>query len=144
MIAEGHNTKGRFAPGNPGGPGRPRRAVERDYLAALSEAVTLADWRDIVKAAVLAAKQGDSKARDWLARYLLGEKPPPLTELAAAEITCEGAEQDIALRIVERAEAAKHTEMFATIGGGGGLEEARKKVDAFFGGRTEQDGERDR
>src|SRR3954452_16912219 len=100
MTKKSHTDRGHFAPGNPGGPGRPRRAVERDYLAALSEAVTLAEWQEIVRSAVLAAKQGDGKARDWLTRYLLGEKPPPLTELAAGEISGGGAEQDIARRIV--------------------------------------------
>ena len=32
------NMNGTFAPGNPGGPGRPRRGVERQYLAAFAEA----------------------------------------------------------------------------------------------------------
>jgi hypothetical protein len=32
---------GRFLPGNPGGPARPRRATEADNLAALSEAVSI-------------------------------------------------------------------------------------------------------
>lgn len=37
----GRDTSGSFAPGNPGGSGRPRRPEERKYLAALVEAVTL-------------------------------------------------------------------------------------------------------
>src|SRR3954469_20378462 len=86
---------GRFAPGNPGGPGRPRRAVEREYLAALSEAVTVSDWQEIVKAAVAAAKDGDGKARDWLCRYLIGENPLSLTALAADEAAEVDAERDI-------------------------------------------------
>ena len=58
---------GRFAEGNAGGPGRPRRTVERDYLAVLSEAVSLDDWRAVVARAVDDAKAGDARARDWLA-----------------------------------------------------------------------------
>ena len=76
---------GRFATGNAGGPGRPRRAVEQDYLARLSDAVTLDDWESIVEVAVNQAMEGDEKARAWLAKYLLGEKPARLIDLAAQE-----------------------------------------------------------
>jgi hypothetical protein len=31
------------------------------------------------------ARAGDGKAREWLSRYLLGDKPGGLTELAASE-----------------------------------------------------------
>jgi hypothetical protein len=48
----GRDANGQFTKGNPGGPGRPRRSVERDYLATLSEAVTLNDWAQICKSAV--------------------------------------------------------------------------------------------
>jgi hypothetical protein len=52
-MDNGHrDPQGRFTVGNPGGPGRPRRAVEREYLAAMSDAVSLDEWREIVKAAV--------------------------------------------------------------------------------------------
>lgn len=67
---------GTFAPGNPGGPGRPRRQTEAAYLVALSDAVTVEDWQEIVKVAVIAAKSGDAAARKWLGDYLLGVNPP--------------------------------------------------------------------
>ena len=38
---DGRDPLGKFAKGNPGGPGRPRRTVEREYLAALSDALPL-------------------------------------------------------------------------------------------------------
>ncbi len=75
------NTNGRFGFGNPGGPGRPRRAVERQYLAAFAGAVTLDDWRAIIGKAVAEAKAGDAKARDWLSKYLVGDEPLALVEL---------------------------------------------------------------
>ena len=75
-------TNGTFAPGNPGGPGRPRRAVERQYLAAFAEAVSPSDWRAIIGKAVADAKAGDAKARDWLSKYLVGDEPLALVELA--------------------------------------------------------------
>jgi len=81
--------RGRFAPGNEGGPGRPPRATEAGYLLALSDAVDLETWRAIVQRAAEDARDGDDKARRWLAGYLL-HKPGDdgardLGELAALE-----------------------------------------------------------
>ncbi len=64
---------GRFAIGNGGGPGRPRRQTETAYLQSMLKVVTLDTWEAIITAAVEAAKAGDHKAREWLARYLVGE-----------------------------------------------------------------------
>src|SRR5271157_3551276 len=64
---------GRFQKGGKGGPGRPRRAIERDYLATLSEAVPLSVWQEIVAKAVESAREGDHAARVWLANYLVGK-----------------------------------------------------------------------
>jgi hypothetical protein len=77
------NRQGQFALGNPGGPGRPRRVTEIDYLAALAEEVPLEMWRAICRRAAADAKAGDAKARDWVARYLLGN-PAELPTLAAS------------------------------------------------------------
>jgi hypothetical protein len=110
MSSEGHQPNGRFAPGNPGGPGRPRRAVERQYLAALSDAISLEAWQEIVKATVVAAKQGDPKARDWLTRYLIGDYPRSLTELAADELAGLDAEQDIVRAMVKRIQDSQFQE----------------------------------
>jgi hypothetical protein len=56
--------------------------VERQYLAAFAEAVSPADWRAIIGKAVADAKAGDGKARDWLSKYLVGDEPLALVELA--------------------------------------------------------------
>lgn len=77
------NGNGQFAPGNSGGPGRPRRVAERDYLQALTEECPPETWRAICRRAVADAKAGDARARDWLARYLLGN-PAELPTLTAA------------------------------------------------------------
>ena len=82
----GHDERGRFAVGNSGGPGRPRRAIEREYLRVLSDAVSLDDWREVVARAVESAKAGDDKSRDWLAKYVIGDAPIGLTELLAREL----------------------------------------------------------
>lgn len=66
------NPDGTFAVGNPGGPGRPARATERQYMAIVMEACPLDMWQTIVERAVTDAQNGDSTARAWLASYLLG------------------------------------------------------------------------
>jgi len=76
---------GRFAPGNPGGPGRPRRQVEREYLDALTAAVPMDRWRLVVDRAVEDAIAGDPRARDWLGRYLIGNPTPTPMEVEVVE-----------------------------------------------------------
>lgn len=95
-MSDDRDERGRFVAGNAGGPGRPRRAIEREYLAIISEAVTLEDWRAIVAHAVEVAKQGDEKARAWLAKYVLGDTPITLTELAARELLDVSPDREIA------------------------------------------------
>lgn len=78
------STKGRFLPGNSGGPGRPKkitRVPEADYIKATIDTVTVERWRVIVQTAVTQAEAGDSKARDFLAKFLLGQDPATVTEL---------------------------------------------------------------
>lgn len=57
--------------------------TETDYMNTLLDAVPVEDWRDVVIAAVAAAKAGDAAARLWLAQYLIGRPgataPSPLT-----------------------------------------------------------------
>jgi hypothetical protein len=94
----GRNGNGTFGAGNRFGKGRPPRPIERQYLAALSDAVTLDDWQAVCRRALEDAKAGDAKARDWLARYVLGEHPMKLLHLAAAESAGDTPETDIAKR----------------------------------------------
>lgn len=58
------------------------RRTESGYMGILLDAVTFDDWRDVVDAALRAAKQGDQSARTWLGQYLLGrpdvKAPTPL------------------------------------------------------------------
>lgn len=63
---------GRFTNGNPGGPGRPRRKVEEEYLASMETIVDVEAWQQIVKRATIDAIAGDAKARSWLSGYLMG------------------------------------------------------------------------
>ena len=103
MSDNGKDERGRFAHGNAGGPGRPRRSVEREYLATLGEAVPLDQWREVVARALADAKAGDAAARTWLAKYLLGDKPPKLVDLAADEATGETVDEAIAEAAADKA-----------------------------------------
>jgi hypothetical protein len=85
MISQGRDESGRFAQGNAGGPGRPRRSVEVEYLATLGDMVSLEDWAEVVARALADAKSGDANARAWLAKHLLGGSPSTLMNLAAQE-----------------------------------------------------------
>jgi hypothetical protein len=76
-MSEGRDTNGRFKHGNPGNPnakGRPKRVIERQYLTAMAETVTRADWVEIIRRAIQDAKVGDSQARAWLSKHLTGEE----------------------------------------------------------------------
>jgi hypothetical protein len=70
-----------FQKGNPGGPGRPKRAVEQSYLDVTVASVSAEDWRKVVLKAVKQTQAGDHRARDWLGRMLVGTDPIPLTTL---------------------------------------------------------------
>lgn len=73
LNGDERDSGGRFAPGNRGGPGRPRRAVELDYLKSMSAVCTPERWEKVVEAAVVAAENGDATARLWLTKHLVGE-----------------------------------------------------------------------
>jgi hypothetical protein len=98
----GRNSDGTFAAGNPGGSGRPRRAVEREYLAALADVASLEAWREICQRAVEDAKQGNPKARAWLSNFLLGPEPLRPLDLAADELENYGAAEEVKDRSFSR------------------------------------------
>ena len=82
------DTNGRFAPGNSGGPGRPKRHIEVEYMTSMLSVCTLSEWEEIVRQAVTLAKEGDHKARDWLTSHVLGPsgaKPATYTELSSKQ-----------------------------------------------------------
>jgi hypothetical protein len=54
-------------------------------LATLGDAVSLDDWRQVVRRAVDDAKNGDAKAHAWLTKHLIEGDMSPLYRLALAE-----------------------------------------------------------
>lgn len=80
-MAVDRKPNGRFAQGNAGGPGRPRRPIEQDYLAIISAVCPPETWQTIVERAVADALDGNGWARAWLAGFLIGKPQPPATSL---------------------------------------------------------------
>lgn len=79
------NEKGQFVKGEyKGGPGRPSRATEAEYLDALIEVTPLSAWKRIARKAVQQAERGDPRARQWLSDYIMG---PPTQRL---DVTSKG------------------------------------------------------
>ena len=119
MINSDHGRapNGRFANGNSGGPGRPRRAVERDYLAVISQTCPPEVWQMVVDRAVQDAQAGDARAREWLTRYVIGSQPASLLELsvwdqrgytADEQVRQLHAKQDHAAAYQARLDATRH------------------------------------
>jgi hypothetical protein len=115
-MTDSRNPNGTFAPGHPGGPGRPRRAVEAHYLTAISEACPPDTWKQIVDRAVKDALDGNSSAREWLAKYLVGKTDGPLVSLQFLAVqerlghTVEDQIDDEAAELEERAAARRERE----------------------------------
>ena len=84
------NPKGQWVRGASGNPkGRPSRVVERAYLDATIGRVSLDDWSAIVGRAVEQARDGDDRARAFLAKYLLPDRAIGAPEEPSAEIVFE-------------------------------------------------------
>jgi len=75
---------GRFTPGSRGGPGRPKRSTELNYVRTFAEGLPLEKWKQIVEKAAEDALNGDDRARAWLSSWLL-RYAPSLLEVAIHE-----------------------------------------------------------
>ena len=133
MGDEGRDDVGRFSSGNSYGQGRPPRAVERDYLAVLSERLSLDDWREVVSRAVQDARSGDAKARDWLSRYALGSEPMSLTALALRERMQVSSEAELAAMIDRETTPPDERMMAEAVEGSSLLKAAATKVIGWNG-----------
>lgn len=80
----GRTPRGRFARGNPGGPGNPYARRVAWLRAALIDAVTNEDMRDVARVLVARAKDGDVGAIRELLDRTVG-KPQPLMDTEASE-----------------------------------------------------------
>jgi len=89
--------KGRFLPGNQAARGnkggRPRlgrpidladRPRAKELLDIFSSEASDEDWRQIIRRAIIAARNNDSRARQWLSDYCIGS-PAQIIELRQQE-----------------------------------------------------------
>ena len=70
---DGRDAQGRFAEGNPGGPGNPNAKASAAWRKALVEAVTEDDLKAILLALVEKAKNGDRFAAAYILDRCLGK-----------------------------------------------------------------------
>lgn len=73
---------GQFAAGNAGGPGRPPAAKEEHYLELLRQTVDLSQWQTAISAVLRKAQEGDLRAFEALAKYIM---PLPAQRLKLSE-----------------------------------------------------------
>ena len=69
----GRDGRGRFAPGNRGGPGNPHAAQVSRLRSALLDAITPDDMKAIISALIGKAKAGDVHAASVLFERVLGK-----------------------------------------------------------------------
>jgi hypothetical protein len=123
--SNGRDTNGKFVEGNTYGKGRPKLETERLYLHAVREACDFETWKKVVEMSVLQAKQGDAKARNFLANYLIG-KPEQKNFLLidttenGESISAEKAKEDERLRGMTTEELNEHfdNEIIELLGNG--------------------------
>lgn len=74
LIERRRDSSGRWLKGVSGNPrGRLPRVQESEFYQQLNSLIGADDWRQVVEKALEQAKLGDSRAREWLGRYLMGE-----------------------------------------------------------------------
>jgi N-acetylglucosamine kinase-like BadF-type ATPase len=103
------NANGTFAKGWKGGPGRPPREVELEYLAAFRQACSPADLAAVVATVVMLAKSGDMVAAKLLlshalpisARLELLNFTPPELAYRVAGMTASEVDNTMLRRLVD-------------------------------------------
>ena len=104
----GRNAAGRFAPGNPGGPGNPYARRVAALRAALLDAVSEEDLRALARSLVEKARGGDVAAAKLLLSYAVGRPPSevdlPITVEPPLDLSkLSDAELDQLEKLTERA-----------------------------------------
>jgi hypothetical protein len=73
----GRDDKGRFIPGNPGGPGNPFARKTAAFRTAFVNAVTQKDFEEVTRAVIERAKKGDMTAAKLFYSYTMGTSDKP-------------------------------------------------------------------
>ena len=91
--SNGRTSSGRFAPGNPGGPGNPHGRRVAQLRAALISAVSDDDIKEIIQTIVAKAKNGELSACKILFEHVIGRAlpapDPDRAELEGEELSRE-------------------------------------------------------
>ena len=86
-MTQERKANGQFKKGQSGNPkGRAPRKKEERFMEISIAAVSLKDWRAIIKKATKQAKFGDTQARKFLADYLLGPPQQRLDVTSGGEV----------------------------------------------------------
>lgn len=85
---------GRFQPGNPGGPGRPPKAVEDAKQSVLARLFDEKAEEGVVRAVIRKAKQGDVAAATWLWDRKYGKVKDQVEQSGGLTIRVEYADPD--------------------------------------------------
>ena len=72
-MLEGRDAGGKFIPGFKGGPGNPFASTAIEYRRAINEAVSVEDVKEIAKAIVAKAKNGDVVAAKVILERVAGK-----------------------------------------------------------------------
>jgi hypothetical protein len=99
----GRDEKGRFAKGNPGGPGNPHARQASRYRELFAATVTEDDFRAIVQALVTRAKEGDIIAAREVLNRIIGKPVDTRDESSKPNITSQQVMDDLHLALMGRA-----------------------------------------
>lgn len=104
-----HKPDGKFAAGNPGGPGNPHGGQVARLRSVMLDAVTPDDMRAVVRKLVELAKGGDLKAIDLLLNRTLGKADggPLLAVQMNQQANGPGASPGMTAAIMARLRAAR-------------------------------------
>lgn len=94
-----------------------RAPIPRDYVRILRDQATLEAWEAIVVRAIQDAKAGDSKARLWIERHVLGPHPLTFQDLAVREAMGVDSDHEIQA-IVDETQNPPGQELLKTLPGG--------------------------
>lgn len=99
-MAAIRDASGKFIKGKPGGPGRPPRATEAEYLDALKESLPLDRFKKIVDAYAKRAERGDTRAAEVLFKHVLPQ---------VSRVEHSGTDGDVIKILVEYVDGGKNT-----------------------------------
>jgi hypothetical protein len=95
------------------------RAVEAEYLRALSDVVTVQEWDEVCRAALRQAKAGNATAREWLSRYLMPTPPAEpavgLKGLVVADAIARTGRDPVAVELLATMDAVANRRQLAEL-----------------------------